>query len=192
MYGTTVFPTTSETLVPSSPSSIQYLYPFPHRNNQRLRSATLYVFGYLGQPLFICALPHLAAESRLGWPDKYRGRRTGGAIIDAVSRNSENYLVPADHSPRGKLCILFLLLIGGALGVGAASVPATGAAHHSAPPTLEAASATGDDVHGIGAADDGVTRDRGRGALLGEALAWHRRGEFEQAAAAYSRLLEVS
>lgn len=90
----------------------------------------------------------------------------------------------------GILWILLLLIVGGALGVDAADVPVTRATHAS-PPILAVAS-TGDDGHSIGVADDGTRSDRERDALLGEALGWHRRGELGEAAAVYSRLLEVS
>lgn len=76
----------------------------------------------------------------------------------------------------GILWILLLLIIGGALGVDAASVPVTGSTH-AAPPTLAVSPSSGD--------------DRDKGALLGEAMGWHKRGEFGEAAAVYSRLLEV-
>lgn len=90
----------------------------------------------------------------------------------------------------GILWILLLLIIGGSLGVDAANVPVTGGTH-AAPPIL-AGDSTGNDGHSIGATDDSKRSDTGRDALLGEALGWHRKGELGEAAAVYSRLLEVS
>eukprot|EP00903_Cladosiphon_okamuranus_P014127 g13129.t1 len=76
----------------------------------------------------------------------------------------------------GILWILLLLIIGGALGVDAASVPVTGSTQDESS-TLAYAPSSGD--------------VRGKGALLGEAIGWHKRGAFEEAAAVYSKLLEV-
>jgi len=68
----------------------------------------------------------------------------------------------------------------GVFGEDAASVPVGGATQAAqAPPA--SSSASGDH-----------TGARKRSALLEEGLGLHRRGEFEEAAQAYSRLLEVS
>jgi len=80
----------------------------------------------------------------------------------------------------GILWILMLLVIGGALGVDAANVPVGGATHTAQ--SLPASSSVGDE-HGDA---------RKRTSLLEEALELHRSGEFEEAAQAYSRLLDVS
>lgn len=89
----------------------------------------------------------------------------------------------------GVLWILLLLIVGGALGVDAASVPVTEA--YLAAPTF-AVAPPGDDGQIIRAADDGNWSERERSGLLEQGLAWHRTGEFGEAAAVYSRLLEVS
>lgn len=81
----------------------------------------------------------------------------------------------------GILWILMLLVIGGAFGVDAADVP-VGEATHAAQALPVASSSAGNEHGGA----------RKRSSLLEEALGLHRRGDFEDAAQAYSRLLEVS
>ncbi len=81
----------------------------------------------------------------------------------------------------GIMWILMLLVIGGAFGVDATDVPVGGVSH--AARTLPVASSSTGNEHGDA---------RKRSSILDEALGLHRRGDFEEAALAYSRLLEVS
>lgn len=92
----------------------------------------------------------------------------------------------------GVLWILMLLVIGRTLGVDASSVPISDATR-DAPSTFGGASRSArGDGESSGVVGGGSTSPTNRMALLEQALGWHQREEFENAAEGYSRLLEVS
>lgn len=102
-----------------------------------------------------------AAESSLGWPDKHRNRCNGGALLDAVSRNSDDPVASADHRAR----YLADPFAAGHRRGSWRGRAVTGTTHDALP--ILAVVPVGNDGHRIGAADDGARSDTGRGGSAG-------------------------